>query len=209
MATQRAPEARDPGPSAFRDEAASWLDEHGDALYRYARARVGRRELAEDLVQDTFVAALQSRGRYRGELLGADLAAVDPQAQDRRPLSAAGRVGAPGEFAADGPRPDPRRILRAGRPVEEPPASWRTPDEALEQSRVLGGPRRLPRPAPALASVFFLRELEGLGMEDLRRALGLSDANIRVRLHRARLLLRECLERRWFSVTLKPPGRPT
>ena len=89
-------------------------------------------------------------------------------------------------------------------------ASWKTPDKAFEEREfweVLDGCLgRLPR---ALASVFFLRELEGLEMEELRRGLDLSEGNIRVRLHRARLLLRECLERRWFAVTLKPPGRPT
>ena len=36
------------------------------ALYRYARSRVGNRELAEDLVQDAFLAALQSRDRFQG-----------------------------------------------------------------------------------------------------------------------------------------------
>lgn len=39
--------------------AETWVDAHGDILYRYAVARVGRRDVAEDLVQETFVAALQ------------------------------------------------------------------------------------------------------------------------------------------------------
>jgi RNA polymerase sigma-70 factor (ECF subfamily) len=79
-------------------------------------------------------------------------------------------------------------------------ASWRTPEKALEEREfwdVLDGCLgRLPR---ALSSAFVLRELEGLEMTDLRRTLGLSEVNLRVRLHRARLLLRECLERRWFG----------
>ena len=47
-------------------DGAAWLVEHGDALYRFARFRVGDRELAEDLVQDAFLAALESRDQFQG-----------------------------------------------------------------------------------------------------------------------------------------------
>jgi len=36
-----------------------WVDEHGDFLYRFAMARVRDPAVAEDLVQETFLAALQ------------------------------------------------------------------------------------------------------------------------------------------------------
>ena len=36
-----------------------WVDSYGDSLYSYALFRVGNKLLAEELVQDTFVAALQ------------------------------------------------------------------------------------------------------------------------------------------------------
>ena len=48
-----------------RSDAASWLEVHGDALYRYARARTGSREAAEDLVQETLLAALEARDRFQ------------------------------------------------------------------------------------------------------------------------------------------------
>src|SRR4051812_42519141 len=46
--------------------AIGWVDEHGDALFRFALARLGSRELAEDLVQETFLAALTSLDRFEG-----------------------------------------------------------------------------------------------------------------------------------------------
>ena len=77
--------------------------------------------------------------------------------------------------------------------------SWKAPEQALEDREfwdVLDGClARLPR---SLSSVFVLRELEGLDTAELRRDLALSEGNLRVRLHRARLLLRECLEKHWF-----------
>jgi RNA polymerase sigma-70 factor (ECF subfamily) len=84
--------------------------------------------------------------------------------------------------------------------VEDGAGVVEDPEKALEDREfwdVLEGClRRLPR---ALSSVFVLRELEELEMTELRQTLALSEGNLRVRLHRARLLLRECLERRWFA----------
>ncbi len=40
--------------------AAGWLDEYGDYLFRYALLRVHSEALAEDLLQETLLAALQS-----------------------------------------------------------------------------------------------------------------------------------------------------
>ena len=39
--------------------AESWLDQHGDALFRYAVLRVRESSIAEDLVQETLLAASQ------------------------------------------------------------------------------------------------------------------------------------------------------
>ncbi len=44
-----------------------WLDEHGDALFRYTLSRVSSRELAEDLVQETLLAALRAREQFKGQ----------------------------------------------------------------------------------------------------------------------------------------------
>src|SRR5271165_2145489 len=44
-----------------------WVEEHGDCLYRYALLRVRRPEIAEDLVQETFVVAVRTSGKFRGE----------------------------------------------------------------------------------------------------------------------------------------------
>ena len=41
-----------------------WVDRHGDALFRFAMVRLGHRELAEETVQETFLAALEARDRF-------------------------------------------------------------------------------------------------------------------------------------------------
>lgn len=44
-----------------------WLQEHGDYLFGYAMARVQDRTLAEDMVQETLLAAIQARDRFQGD----------------------------------------------------------------------------------------------------------------------------------------------
>ena len=51
-------------PKALNPER--WLEEHGDVLFRYALARLGNVEAAEDLVQETLIAALEGREAYAG-----------------------------------------------------------------------------------------------------------------------------------------------
>ena len=46
-------------------------------------------------------------------------------------------------------------------------------------------------------AAFFLKEAEGASSEEVCNVLGVSDTNLRVLLFRARLRLRECLERAW------------
>src|SRR5215467_11825339 len=43
-----------------------WVEEHGDCLYRYALLRVRRPEVAEDLVQETFCAAVRTHSSFGG-----------------------------------------------------------------------------------------------------------------------------------------------
>src|SRR5205085_12346938 len=47
-------------------EPSEWVDAHGNYLYRYALVRLRDTALAEDVVQETLLAALQSRHAYAG-----------------------------------------------------------------------------------------------------------------------------------------------
>ena len=53
-------------PRASSANPERWVDEHGDCLYRYALVRVRRTEVAEDLVQETLLAAVRSREKFGG-----------------------------------------------------------------------------------------------------------------------------------------------
>jgi DNA-directed RNA polymerase specialized sigma24 family protein len=44
----------------------SWVDEHGDCLYRYAMVKIRNASVAQDLVQDTLLAALRGQEKFAG-----------------------------------------------------------------------------------------------------------------------------------------------
>jgi RNA polymerase sigma-70 factor (ECF subfamily) len=176
-----------------------WVDRHGGVLYRYALLRVRRPDTAAELVQETFLDALRARPHYSGRssertwLVGILKHKVaDHYRRGARDRPEAGddiaRAGAPaGIFDGQGhwaarPRPwggDPSQDL-------ERREFWEEFGRCLE---------RLPR---HLADPFLLRELDGLGGDEICQILRISPTNLWARLHRARLLLRGCLERRWF-----------
>src|SRR5437762_13460925 len=52
--------------TAAATDPERWVDEHGDILYRYALERVRKPDIAQDLVQETFLAAVRTHERFRG-----------------------------------------------------------------------------------------------------------------------------------------------
>jgi RNA polymerase sigma-70 factor (ECF subfamily) len=63
---------------------------------------------------------------------------------------------------------------------------------AALRTRLARALHALPRPYRV---VVFLREIEGLSTREVGEVIGISEANVKTRLHRARLMLREQLER--------------
>ena len=49
-----------------------------------------------------------------------------------------------------------------------------------------------------LAQAFQMREIAMVSVDDASRLTGITPKNLAVRLHRARLLLRQCLTKKWF-----------
>ncbi len=47
-------------------DPSTWVAQHGDYLYRNALLRLGDREAAQEVVQETLLAALLGRGQFSG-----------------------------------------------------------------------------------------------------------------------------------------------
>jgi RNA polymerase sigma-70 factor (ECF subfamily) len=82
---------------------------------------------------------------------------------------------------------------------EDAPSQWGNPDKSLENSQFwLIFNACLENLPTQTARVFMMREFLGLSITDICNELQLTATNCSVVLHRARMLLRICLNDRWF-----------
>ncbi len=185
-----------PGAPELPDPT-TWVDEFGDYLFRYVVFRVRDRQAAEDLVQETFLAALGARQQFVGRssprtwLVGI---------LKRKVVDHLRRQGRRRET---GDREDEDlvgRLFDARGKWRHAPATWGNPEAALEREEFWEALYRcLSRLPERLAAAFTLRELEEQEPEQVRAALRVSAGNLNVLLHRARLRLSRCLDLGWFG----------
>ncbi len=168
----------------------SLVNRHTDAVYRRGFRVTARAEDAEEVVQQTFLSILQHLADFRGDapfvnwaLRIATNQALEVLRRRRRNPTVT--------LADDANRHDD------GLPHPEFVAPWRETPEQLAQRHEV---RSLVHAAVAELDekhrrVFLLRDVEGLSTAETAEALHISEANVKVRLLRARLMLRERLTR--------------
>jgi RNA polymerase sigma-70 factor, ECF subfamily len=180
-------------------DPAEWVDRHGDYLFRFAMLRIGDRHAAEDLVQETFLAALAARESFSGRSTEATwlVGILKHKIADhfrrkaREPLLA---DDTPSSGAGDEP------FNEAGG-WKNGPAAWTPEPERLARDREFADrlARCLSELPPRHASAFALREVDGMETGEICKVLEITETNLWVILHRARMRMRRCLEVHWFE----------
>ena len=178
----------------------SWVDQHGDFLYRYALLRVRHPEVAEDLVQETLFAAVRTYANFRGTsserswLFGI----LKNKICDHFRKLAQEVSFTDLEFLEDEMS---HKFIDQGWNHDLGPAEWEpNPKAALDRKEFWETFRScLDKLPERVADVFMLREMEEMDTGQICEALRISQNNLWVMLHRARMALRECLELNWFE----------
>jgi RNA polymerase sigma-70 factor (ECF subfamily) len=190
------------------DEAAfaALVDELNPALTRLALAHVPSRAVAEDVVQDTWLGVINGIDRFEGrsalrtwifQILLNKARTRGKREKRTLPFSFLRRRSEEGrdEPAVDADRFQGRRGDYPGH-WARPPVEWDSPDETLAQGEtrdvMLRAIADLP---PRQREVLTLRDIQGYSADEARNALGVSETNQRVLLHRARSKVRAALER--------------
>ncbi|MFL5262872.1 MAG: sigma-70 family RNA polymerase sigma factor [Anaeromyxobacteraceae bacterium] len=148
---------------------------------------------AEEVVQETFLAALEKMAGFRGDAafstwlhrVAANAALMRLRRRRRSPE-------APADTAVDDLLP---HFDATGRIDSTPHHDWsKRADEQLSDREVRSAIERAIQNLPEdYRIVFLLRDVEGLSSEEMAEILGISVAAVKSRLHRARLALREAL----------------
>ena len=176
-----------------------WLEKHGNYLYSYALCRLRNPELAEEKVQETFVGALQTQGRFQG------------RASERTWLTSILKRKIFDHF---------RKVCREracdsgllekasldslfdckGKWIAGPNKWYWEPDRALRQKEFFEIFHHCLSEIPdRMAQIFLLREVDGCKRDEICALMGISPTNLGVILYRARMRLRRLIEIEWFS----------
>jgi RNA polymerase sigma-70 factor (ECF subfamily) len=191
-----------PPPFSTSINPHEWVDQHGDYLFRYALIRVRNETVAEDLVQETLLAAFKSTDRYDGEtperawLTGIlKHKVLDHFRRQSRERTITPETSLPEELES---RFDDLGLWK--REPESGPADWtaNTPSLIERQEFMMALKQCLGRLPTLCADAFVLREIEAIASDRIQELLGISASNFWVLMHRARMQLRLCLERNWL-----------
>jgi RNA polymerase sigma-70 factor (ECF subfamily) len=161
-----------------QNELCRLVEEHYDRLFRAARLMCGSAQAAEDLVQDSFLAAAESLGRFKGHsstytwLYGILLNKFRRwlRRKGRAPLSLQA-------IAGEEARRPPEEVLQADSPG--PPQRA----EAAEATELVR--RAVEELDPDHRAVITLRYLEGMSYGEIARALGCPVGTVKSRIHYA------------------------
>ncbi len=167
---------------------------HNASLIRVATGFVRSRATAEEVTQDTWLAVLRNIGGFEGRssLAGWIYSILINKARTR-----AQRDGRSVSFDADGEDDNLAAAFDGRGRWKDMPELWEelTPERILAgrnvMDQVIAAIEALP---PGQRSVIILRAQQGLEADEVCAALGISEGNLRVLLHRARLAIRAALD---------------
>lgn len=180
--------------AALALDPAADLAVHRGAMLRFARRRIRDEALAEDAVQDALLAAIGARHGFQGQsavrtwLIGI----LNHKIQDAfRRETRYVKLDATDDGAGDAEE----RLERA---ASAAPATATDDDDPLQQvarrrmhAALVDEVERLPE---GLRSVFLMQAIEGVATAEVSQRLNITEANVWVRLHRARKRLAERLD---------------
>jgi RNA polymerase sigma-70 factor, ECF subfamily len=177
-------------------EFAALVNEHSSALLRLALIHSPSRAVAEEVVQETWIAVLRSLGGFEGRSsLRTWICRILINTARRRAASEGRSIPFSAVAGDDEPAVDPSRFQREGQWAGHWAAFPVDPAERLLGAEVR---EHIERAIAALRSpqreVIVLRDVEGWSSEEVCDALELTPANQRVLLHRARAKVRQALE---------------
>lgn len=175
-----------------------WVDQHGDLLFSFALPRVRNRDIAADLVQETFLAGIKGLDSFKGQssirtwLVGIlKNKIIDHYRKSSR------------EITSDLPFETDRPFLEAGEwrghwNDGAGPQKWSEPSKAAELNELRQKLQTCIDDLPArLAHLYTMREIDAMSTEEICNRMDVTATNLGVLMHRARAQLRRCLENYW------------
>ena len=176
-------------------DPTQWVNKYSDYLFNYTISRVNDREIANDLVSETFLAGLKSMKNFKGEATERTwlISILKRKIIDyyRRINSAKGKAEVKLEYADqdEGDRLEEQIADLSGRTAQE-----------LMENEELGQAIMdcLDQLNERQAAIFKMKTLEDVDTETVCNEFRITASNLWVIIHRTRTALANCLEKTWF-----------
>ena len=160
-----------------RDAFALLIGRYSDPLYRHALGMTGSPDVAEDILQTSFIKAYHHLGEVRGRF-DAWLFRI----------------------VANGCKDWLKNIRRTHLSYDEDdqPSGFASPDEDLDRTELRTDlDSALSQLAPSLREAFIMKHVEGRSYEEMADLLGTTVGALKMRVHRAREALQALLEEKY------------
>jgi RNA polymerase sigma-70 factor (TIGR02943 family) len=180
-------------------DADQWVGRYGDIMYRYTLVRVKDQAMAEEIVQVTFFAALQSTHTFAGRssekswlfgILKHKILDYFREIKKNRSF----------DLSPEDDQ-DPFEYDPTGH-WKKTPQNWRMDPEksAVNQELTEKLALCLDGLSEKFRQIFVLKEIDGASTEQICNEFNIKPTNLWVILHRARNQLKNCLETHWFEM---------
>lgn len=173
-----------------------WVDKYSDYLFNYTIVRVNDRDLANDLISETFLAGLKSMKNFKGEASERTwlISILKRKIIDhyRRINSNKGRAEVRINYSDDD---------NEGNWLEEqaPDRFDMTAEDIMENEELgLAILACMETLNEKQAKIFKMKTIEEFDTEAICNEFNITPSNLWVIIHRARVSLAECLEKNWF-----------
>lgn len=188
-------------PQNMISDPATWVDSYGNYLYRFALGRLRNKEEAENVVQETFLAAFKGQKSFSGRstertwMIGIlKHKIIDHFRKKYRETPITDLQVNQDQMTVDS------FFDQAEHPLKYP-SDWEANPRELTSNKEFWGIleeciKKLPQ---ATALAFSMREIDKMTTEEICQILNITATNLWVMLHRARLQMRGCLEENWFE----------
>jgi len=190
-----------PSTASLHADPERWVDEHGDCLYRFALTRVRKEEVAEDLVQETLLVAVRTHEKFGGRSTERSWLVGILKNKICDYYRKLGRETNFTDLEFFGDEQSDRFDGENYWIHERGPSDWKPEgEEAMKRAEfwqtIQGCLAKLP---DRIATVFSMREIDDVPSKEICATLNISEANLWVMLHRARMALRQDLEANFFD----------
>ena len=169
-------------------------------LLRLATMQLRNESVAEDVVSETFLAILERPDRFEGRSSLCTSATAILKFKIIDVIRKRGREVHIEQFDEQSMDDAMDALFAKDGHWQEQPSAWQHPEKSLEQRQFFETLQTcIDRLPPKMGRVFMMREWLEKDVEDICAELNITATNCGVMLYRARMRLRECLDRNWFK----------